>query len=765
VVSGLSAAHDKGIVHRDLKPENIFVTSDHRLKLLDFGLAKRLRVEEGGSSDTTISLPPTTVLGTVLGTVGYTSPEQARGEAVDERSDLFAFGAVLYELLTGQHPFRRRSHAETTTVLLTENPPAPSALNPDVPASCDAIVLKALEKDRELRYQSATEVRADLLRVQRELSTAQHASGPAFAGPSRRRGTGMLKVAGVVTVAGALVAAVVGLWMRPNAVPPFEPRQVTVGLGTDSDPALSPDGNFLAYASDEGGNQDIWLLDLRSGSSVRRTTDVAADRRPVWMPDGGELLFVSERDGKPGVWRMSALDGPATRLIPDADDVAVSPDGQHVAFARLVSRGETRIAVAPLADVTRVRFVTNDGDGRWNHAQPAWSPDGTRICYRAQMSLWMVPAAGGRGVPILHSNHFLRNPCWSGDGEHIYFSSNREGPEAIWRVNTSGQNLVRVTAGTGPESQPTVSRDGRLMAFSTRREDFLLVVREVATGEEATWGTVAHETMPALSPDGQAVFFQSNAAPPNTQLWAVRLEGGRPAGRAQRLTSHDGSISHPAVSPDGLWVAYSLIDQAGDRRSICVIPAAGGQPVHVTDGPEDTVPEWMPDGRHILFIRTTSGVEHAWRVRVEQGRPLGAAEQLSRGATADSVAVASPDGSLVGLIRAGEAPGSSDVWVIAADGGGRPRRITVGAEAKRLRWGRAGPEALFVTGRWGGPRLDLRRVEIFGGTVTPVAPPVSFGSSLELVDFSFSQDGRLLAYARSERLGNVWVARPGRGRF
>lgn len=765
MAEGLAAAHAAGIVHRDLKPSNVMLTPTG-VKLLDFGLAKHV-YPEAAPSDATVTVTGPTARGAVLGTVGYTSPEQARGEAVDARSDIFSFGCVLYEMLAGHQPFRRTSGAETTSALLTESPPPPSAFNAKVTRSCDEIVLKALEKNRDLRYQSGAELRVDLLRAKRELAAPSSRGSGAEIVVRRRRRSWQIVAGAAVMLAGlaAIVAGGLTLLGWRGTLPPFEPRRVTVGMGFDSDPALSPDGNFLAYASDEGGNQDVWLLDLRSGSTVRRTSDPAADRRPAWLPNGAELLFVSERDGKPGVWRMPALDGPAARLIPDADDVAVSPDGAQVAFSRVSPSGETRIAVAPLSDVNRVRLLTGDGDGRWNHSQPAWSPDGAEICYRAQMSLWRVPLGGGEARQILASNHFLRNPSWSHDGQHVYFSSNREGPEAIWRVDVSGRNLRRVTPGTGPEGQPAVSRDGTLLALATRREDLLIVVRDLVSGGEATWSTSSYETMPAITQDGQALFFVSNAFPPYTQVWGLRLEGGRPAERAVRLTSHDGAVTHPSVSPDGRWVAYCLIDTGGGQRRIWSVPASGGQPVRVTDGSEDTVPEWTADGRHLLFARPAGGVRHIWRVPVLEGRASGPPMQLSHGPRADDAAVTAADGSLIAFVRDGEEPESSDVWVMPADGRGEARQATRGAQAQRVRWAGDEADSLYVTGRWGSQQVQMRRVSLVDGAAPAVQPPPLFGPTVELPDFSVSRDGRLLAHARNRRQGNIWVARAPRGRF
>ena len=763
VAEGLAAAHAAGIVHRDLKPSNVMLTPTG-VKLLDFGLAKHV-CREAGPSDATVTMTGPTARGAVLGTVGYTSPEQARGEAVDARSDIFSFGCVLYEMLAGHHPFRRASGAETTSALLTETPPPPSALNAKVTRSCDEIVLKALEKDRDLRYQSGAEMRVDLLRAKRELAPpSSHASGAAVVARRRRQPWRLVLVASAVLAAlGALFAAVLTLTRASGGVPPFEPRRVTVGLGFDSDPALSPDGNFLAYASEEGGNQDVWLLDLRNGSTIRRTSDAAPDRRPAWMSNGAELLFVSERDGKAAIWRMPALDGPAVRLVADADDVAVSPDGTRIAFVRAAGPTmDKRVAVAPLSDVSQPRFLTADGDGLWEHRDPAWSPDGKTICYRAQTSLWVVELSGGKPRQLLAGEHPMLNPAWSTDGERVYFSSSRDGTSAIWRTDLSGRRLQRVTPGTGPESQPVLSADGRTIVFGTARADIELVFRRRDTGQETAWGTTADEIMPVLTRDARAMFFVLPAHLSTPQVWSLQLEDGRPLGKAVQLTDHAQPVSHPSVSPDGRWVAYYAIEKG--TRCLWVVPAAGGQAARVTDGPRDTDADWSADGRHLLFAREEKGIKNLWQVPVREGRAAGPAVPFTRANRIDGAPVSSPDGLLVAFTRSGATPGNREAWVMPA-AGGEARQVTRGAQAHRLRWDGPRADALLVCGKWGGRWLEVRRVLLRDGSVTPLLPQGTFGPLDEIPDFSVSGDGRLLAFARYRQQGNIWIGRALRGRF
>ena len=334
IARGLAAAHDRGIVHRDLKPESIFLTRDGRVKILDFGIAKLKNDHVGDDGLTCAATETATQAGVVVGTVGYMSPEQVRGDSVDHRSDLFAVGAILHEVLTGRRAFHRATAAETTTAILREDPAPVNEIVPSVPAAVAAIVERCLVKHPSGRIQSAQDLGFDLELV----STLSDRSASAASAASRMRFTAI--AVGVAFVIAGAAGLLIGRTTAPQ--PPRSSTVVAHRLtdfaGLEEHPSLSPDGKSVAFTADSEGVRQIWVRLLSGGPPLRLTHDAADHLYPRWTPDSGAIVYfspASRPDSSGSLWEVSALGGSARRIAASLGAADVSHDGRYVAFFRL----------------------------------------------------------------------------------------------------------------------------------------------------------------------------------------------------------------------------------------------------------------------------------------------------------------------------------------------------------------------------------------------------------------------------------------------
>jgi Tol biopolymer transport system component len=624
-----------------------------------------------------------------------------------------------------------------------------------VPEELENIVKKALAKNQAERYGDANELVSDLsaLKQQLDFSTFTGTSEWKF----KKKGRKWLFAA---VSAAVVVAAVAGVWWIaanrevPSTGLPGRAHPVTSGDSWHGEPALSPDGGTIAYAAEESGNKDIYLIKLAGGNPIRLTDDPAPDNYPAWYPDGSALAFVSERGGSACIWKVPAFGGGATLLVQDAIDPAISPNGLRIAFTALLPNGDQRIGVAPLANPADVTLLTRSEDIAWEHRMAAWSPpDGKLICFATRSDLWIVPASGGPARCLTNAGYSVRKPAWSSDGKYVYFSSAREGTIALWRIAAEGGRAERRTSGSSYEHDPTISRDGSRLAYSTQTEPGSMLVRDLGSGVERKVLGIRDISIAAISPDGSKLVYASDRGGSSFDLWLQPLERGVPTGQPQRLTDDTADASCPAFSPDGKWIAYHRI--LGKERDIFTVPVSGGKPTQFTNDPaQDTQPSWSNDGTMIVFASDREGGSHIWVAPVSEGKPAGPPRRVTRGTISVGAPVWSHDGASIAYI--GTADGDADVYLVPSDGGAPPRRITRSAGAMMVRWdGVTG--SLFVSGTWKEDTYSLRRVTLGKKAAAAIDPPVVFGSLTALATFDVSFDGRLVVYGRENDVGNVWV--------
>jgi Tol biopolymer transport system component len=584
VADGLRKAHAVGIVHRDIKPSNIIVPDDGPVKILDFGLAKLTEVGFTSEEDETKSVRAETEEGTVMGTVAYMSPEQAEGRKVDARTDIFSFGALLYEMLTGRRAFTGESKMSTISAILKDDPKPVENIPPDL----EKILKRCLRKDRDQRAQHMDDVRLALDEVRQE----SESGGQAAKSPKPRRRLGWI-VAGGVAAVGVLSAA--GYWfMGREAEPPGGPpvlRRLTSDSGLSTTPAISQDGKLLAYASDratKGVHLDIWLQHIQGGEPVRLTTGEADETEPDFSPDGSRIVYAS---GRGGIYTIPVLGGEPALIVPRGAHPRFSPDGKWIAY---------HVATAG---------ATSTGTG------------GRQV--------WVIPAAGGRAKRVGESLHDLDPPVWSPDSSRLLQRGIAKylGQPDWWIVPIDGSepavsNIRPLLTAAKAQAMPNLWLSDRLILTVFRPDSSnLWQVRIDPQGkvsgklEQITFGT-ARERHPAVAVDGTMALASTQVS---SDLWMLSAAGseGRTTGVLERLTDDPAPDAIAAISSDGSRIAFASVQQ--ERPSVWVresgtgkvrrIADSGGQWLQLTsDGRKVGFPNWPgDDGRSYVIVDLEDG--------------------------------------------------------------------------------------------------------------------------------------------------------------
>ena len=599
IVDAIIAAHDRGIVHRDLKPANVMIDAKGRVKVLDFGLAK-LRDAAEPALDGSMPTRELSREGTIVGTVAYMSPEQAEGKSLDERSDLFSLGVLLYEMATGGRPFAGDTSLSVLTSILRDTPRPLTDLNPELPRDFARIVRHCLAKDPERRYQSAKDLRNDLEELQQAPDSGDFSAVPTA---QRKRLYGLLVAVGVAGAAAAIVAAV---WLRPGstsgaAAPLIATHtRLTQTAGIEQFPALSPDGKWVVYAK----SGDLFLQSVTGQTAINLTNDGAGNQMPAFSPDGELIAFRSNRPGG-GLFVMGRTGESVRRVAAGGFHPAWFPDGHRLVFAAQGAAFPEAIA----ASTSELLSVGLDGGdpkplvSGYFASQPRVSPHGLRVAYwamrldspteRNNRDIWTVDADGRN--PVRATTHEANdwNPVWAPDGRSLYFLSNRAGSMNMWRVAID-EASGRTTGDPEPMTAPAPY--------------------------------VAHFT---LSADGRTGAYAAFAGGGNVAR--VGFDGRRGAvnGPIQPVTTGTRDFNNYVdVTSDGAFAVVGTTGRQG-REDIYVVSVADGRLRQLTDDfARDRAPTWSPDARRVFFYSDRGGDYDVWSVDADGG----SLRQMTRGA-------------------------------------------------------------------------------------------------------------------------------------
>ncbi len=723
ITEALDAAHQKGIVHRDLKPANIKVLSSGAVKILDFGLAKGLTGDglDADSSNTPTTAGPNTRDGLILGTPGYMSPEQARGQPVDKRTDIWAFGCVLFEMLTGSPVFVRKTVTDTIAAIVDAEPDW-KKLPVETPEGIRRLLTRCLQKDARRRLHDIADARI-------ELEDALVVAAEPLQGGPRRPRSRLTPWVGVGLGLAAVVGLSIALLLRPKRQVPSPPETRVTRLtdfpGLEESPAISPDGRAVAFTAGVEGKRQLFVQLLAGGTPLQLTRASVDHELPRWSPDSSSIWYFSPAapgQAQGNVWQVPALGGAPRRVIDSLGGADVNPTDGRLAFFRLAKPD--------------IQLVTTGTDGsnsqlvaqfppRTYYLYPRWSPDGKWIAFQRgdsiRFDIFVVPGAGGEARQLTHDNNMIGGFAWMPDSTALVYSSSRGGTMPylptlnLWQVELSDGRVRQVTSGEASYFQPDISRSGSILVSRMRLQ---------------------------------------------SDIWKFPIDGPpvENVRRGIRITSQTGQVLTPTVGRDDREVAF--LSDAGGHANLWVVNTETHELRQITHERDPNVavgvPVWSPDGRDIAFVYS----------RGNQGLTFGVWLVGPDGSNLRNVAnpglgpAWSADGrSLYYSTRGGADSSEVVLKKVPAEGG---PTVTVTTERLRNVIGSDGTTLYYLFERPlvdGRPEFEVRAAAPENAPFRVIARiPASRVPIWQIVNPSLSPDGKWLAQALTDGFTtNIWA--------